>query len=191
MFPTTVRSTGVSKRTARWLATAMTLAALAVLPPFVGPAAAVTAKDIQVAARSVAFLSNPPTGTVEVAVVFDPGNADSKADADSIKGLITQFPKAGGATLAPVLVPSDQLGQLSGKGVVFMASGVGNAGAVFSAAASDGVPTLSIGEACVRAGHCVVGVVTSPKVQILVNKSAAEAASVSFKSAFLMMIQEV
>lgn len=191
MLPDTVHAVRLPQGLARWLVTGLALMALVAVSPFARPAAAVTAKDIQVAARSVAFLSNPPSGTVQAAIVFDPANADSKAEAESVKSLISQFPKAGGATLSPVLVPSDQLGQLAGKGVVFMASGVGNAAAVFDAAASNGVPTLSIGESCVRAGHCVVGVVTSPKVQILVNKSAAEAASVSFKSAFLMMIQEV
>jgi hypothetical protein len=44
---------------------------------------------------------------------------------------------------------------------------------------------------CVRSGRCVVGVSTSPRVEIVVSRAAAKAAGVSFSQAFRVMIREI
>jgi hypothetical protein len=44
---------------------------------------------------------------------------------------------------------------------------------------------------CVRSDRCVVGVSTSPRVEIVVSRAAAKAAGVSFSQAFRVMIREI
>jgi hypothetical protein len=155
-------------------------------------AADVGAKDVQVAARSIAFLENAPKGDTPTAIIFSAGNATSKTEAEQIKTLLEKNSKAGKATLKPVLVSSDALDNLANVKVAFLTSDLAASGAAaFEAAAAKGIPTISIGKACVDAGNCVVGVISSPKVQIFVNAAAAAKASASFSSAFRMMIKEI
>ncbi|WP_374763043.1 hypothetical protein [Yunchengibacter salinarum] len=169
----------------------LALALLAALPFVAGAAwAAVTAKDIQVAARSIAFMQNPPTGAVRAVVVFEAGNADSKAAAEVVAAQVADNPKAGKATLEPVVAAADSV---AGAAVVFIPDGLSAAASdkAGAAAKAAGIPTIGFGETCVRAGHCVVGISTTPKVTILINKAAAASAGIGFSAAFLMMVQEV
>jgi hypothetical protein len=168
------------------------LAATLLLSAFPANAADIGAKDVQVAARSIAFLENAPKGDTLTAIIFSAGNAAAQTEAEQIKTLLEKNSKAGKATLKPILVSSDALSELTNVKVAFLTSDLAASGeAVFEAASSKGIPTISIGKACVDAGNCVVGVISSPKVQIFVNAAAAVRASASFSSAFRMMIKEI
>ncbi|BAI73455.1 hypothetical protein AZL_028170 [Azospirillum sp. B510] len=152
-----------------------------------------TAKDVQVIAKTLGFTVPPLTGAVKVAVVFDPASPASQKDADDLKGILGSGLAVGAATLSPVLVPIAQLDAgLNGTGLVLVTSGLSaQQERVFAAAKAKKLISVSPDAACVRSGHCVMGIKSEPKVEIVINKSAADASSVSFAPAFRMMISEI
>ena len=148
-------------------------------------------KDVQIASRAVSFMTNAPTGAVTAAVVYDPANAASKADADAIVAAIGGGLKAGKATLTAKLVSTDSLGDLAGAKVVFIAEDTASQhAAIFSASSAQSILVISTDMSCVDAGNCIVGVASKPKVEIVVSKAARAAAGIDFKPAFLMMVKE-
>ncbi|WP_207483754.1 YfiR/HmsC family protein [Arenibaculum pallidiluteum] len=153
----------------------------------------VGAKDVQVIAKTVGFTTPPLTGQVKVAVVFDAAAAASQKDAEALKGILGAGLAAGAATLVPVMVPVDQVeAGLDGAAIAFVTTGLSaHYDKVFAAAKAKKVLSVSTDAACVQAGRCVMGVKSEPKVEILVNKAAAEASSVAFAPAFRMMISEI
>ncbi|WP_035693716.1 hypothetical protein [Azospirillum halopraeferens] len=153
----------------------------------------VGAKDVQVAAKTFGFTVPPLTGTVTVAVVFDPGVPASQADADQLKTILGSGLAVGTATLVPVLVPVAQLdGGLDGANVAFLTGGLSaHHERIFAATKAKKLLSVSADTSCVQSARCVMGVKSEPKVEILVNKAAAEASSVSFAPAFRMMISEL
>jgi len=154
-------------------------------------AADTSAKDIQIAARAVAFMTNAPSGDVMTAIVYDPANAASQSEADAIMAAMAKGVKAGKAKLLPKLVPIDSLGNISGSKVAFITGGMGSHhAAIFAAASTQAILVISTDMDCVNAGNCVVGVASKPKVEIIISSSARTAADISFKSAFLMMVKE-
>jgi len=150
-------------------------------------------KDVQVAAKTVGFTSPPLTGTVKVAVVFDAAVPQSQKDAEALKGILGSGLAAGAATLVPVAVPVEQVeAGLDGVGLVFVTGGLAaHHDKIFAATKARKLLSVSTDGACVQAGKCVMGVKSEPKVEIQVNKAAAEASSVAFAPAFRMMISEI
>lgn len=154
--------------------------------------AATSEKDMQIAMRAVTFWEDTPSGQAVAAIVYDPANESSKSEAEVIKGFLEANPSAGSASLVPKLVAVGDLSGLSGASVAFVTEGLGGQHeAIFSKAAGAGVLTISSDRACVEAGKCVVSVTSKPRVEIVVNKSAADASSVAFQSAFLMLVKEI
>lgn len=152
-------------------------------------AQATTKKDLNILGRALGFVEGGPTGTITAAIVHDPSNADSKAHADELMGLMS-----GGLTVGKITLQGSLVDITAGNGgstpVAFVTRGIaGNEAGYFSAIASNG--TIVVGElSCVEAGNCVINVVSSPSVKIYVSKAASASASVSFASAFRMMITE-
>ena len=130
------------------------------------------------------------TGNVKMAIVHDAANAESKAHADELSGLIGPGLKVGKVTLEAVLIDSSSLSGIEGVKAAFVTNGLGgNASGIFSKTSSNGI--VSVGDlACVDAGQCVLNVESTPTVKIYVSKAAASASSVSFSDAFRMMITE-
>lgn len=158
------------------------------------PAAAeTTARDVEVAARAVAFLASKPTGEQPTAIVYDPANAESQADADALKAILSGGVNAGKVTLgAPKLVAVGDLGGLAGMQVAFVAKGTGSHhAAIAAAAAAQKTLTMSADLECVRSGSCVVGIQGQPNVEIYISKQASQASGQEFSSAFLMMAKEI
>lgn len=149
-------------------------------------------KDVLVASRALNFISPKPSGTVIAAIIYDPSNAASKADADGLMATIGSSLKAGKVTLSAKLVEINNLAEVSGAGIAFVTDGLAaNHGAIANQLSGTGVLAASTDLACVQAGKCALGVSTSPKVEIFVNKAAAGSAGLEFLPAFLMMVKEV
>jgi hypothetical protein len=164
-------------------------AALAVLAaPAVSHADA--AKDLQVAGRALSFLENGPTGRVTIGVVFDPAKPSSVAEKDAVMAAMGGGYSAGALTIVGAPMPVSALGGAGGVKALFVTTGV-NYGAVGAAAKAKKVITIGTDPACVKSGACVMGVSTEPKVEITVNRSAADAVGAAFKAAFRMMIKEI
>lgn len=177
---------GVSKLMA---AAAVSLAVAGGAPAW----AATGQKDVQVAAKTFGFTDPALSGTVKVGLVYDAANPASQAEAEAVRGILGEGLKAGAATLVPVMVPVGQLdGALGDVRVVFVMGGMAaHYDRIFAATQARKLLSVSTDAGCVRAGRCVMGVASEPKVEIIVNKAAAEASSVAFSPAFRMMISEI
>jgi hypothetical protein len=173
------------------LRTNLVSAALAVTAVAVaGSAHADSAKDLQVAGRALTFLENGPTGRAVLGVVFDPAKPASVAEKNAVMAAIGGGYSAGALTLTGKAVEAGDVAGAAGVNALFITGGVNyaNVGAVAKARK---LVTIGSGPACVSSGACVMGVTTDPKVEIIVNRSAAAAVGVAFKAAFRMMIKEI
>ena len=152
----------------------------------------VTAKDVQVMARALGFVEKPPSGEVNIAIVFAPGNAQSAKEATDLQAMLGSGLKAGNLTLKPVMVKIDELGSAGDVAAFLLTDGVGADGAkVAGATKAKQKPCITTDITQVQSGACVMGVKSEPKVEIVVNKAAAADAGVSFAASFRMMITEL
>jgi hypothetical protein len=180
-------SSFAARRPAR-RAAALLVAALVPLAP---ACAETTAKDAQVIVKAIGFQAAKPGGDVKVAVVFAPDQPESVKDAEQAKAAL-EAAKTPTLTPVPVLVPATQLSALDQCQLVFVTAGTAAVrDAVFEAAKARKLLTVSTDAACAQGGKCVMAVKSEPRVEILVNRAAAQASSVEFTTAFRMMISEI
>jgi hypothetical protein len=166
-----------------------TLVAIVFAP--VAARATVTAKDIQVAARVLGFITTPVTGTVKLGIVYDPANAASMADERALLGILGSGLTIGNVTLVPEPVQLAKVGSAD-TDVLFLTGGLGaSAAPVGAAAAARKEMCITTDIAAVQAGDCAVDVQADPTVQITVNKSVADSSGLSFGTDFLLMITEI
>jgi hypothetical protein len=144
-----------------------------------------TQKEVQILAKTIGFLEPPPSGASIVAIAYDASNPASRADADSIASYFGDGLKAGAAVVTAKVTP---VGQLPAGGfiAVVAASGV-NLEQVSSATRSLHATCITADTRAVEAGQCVMSVKSDPKVEILINRTAATNSGVTFGSAFLLM----
>ncbi len=151
-------------------------------------ASADTAKDLQISGRALTFLESGPSGHAVLGIVFDPAKPASVAQKDAVMAALGSGLDVGGLTLVGKPIEAGSIS--GGVTALYVTTGV-NFAAVGAAAKAHKLVTVSADHACVASGACVLGVTTSPKVEITVNRAAAAAVGVSFKSAFRMMITEI
>lgn len=144
--------------------------------------------NVPVAARVMSFVQPPQTGAVPVAVLFVPGNETSEAEAEAID----RAARASSTGIRTRRIPVAAMNSLSGYKVAFVTKGLkAEQGGIAEVAVRSSVLTISSDPTCVQSAHCVVGIATSPTVQITVNRAAARAAKIRFGSAFLMLVKEI
>lgn len=150
-------------------------------------------KDLSVGLKTLPLLQNKITGTTVTAIIFDPSNAASRSDADTIKAAIEANPSApGGAILSPLMLPVGELSKLAQAKIAFVAAGVKPSfDRIAAAASSAGVLTISADLDCVKADVCILGVESSPVVEVYYSKVAADAARIGFAQAFVMLAKQI
>lgn len=154
--------------------------------------AEVSKSDLLVASKALNFMVPKVTGAISIAVVFDPSDAGSLAEANQAMSLIGGGLKAGKSNLTAVKVPVGDLSAISTSKMVLVTAGTGaHRKAIKSAADAANVLTVSTDMSCVESTNCVAGVVSRPKVIIKISKSAKSAAAIEFASAFTMMVLEI
>jgi len=153
--------------------------------------AAATQKDMQIAGRVLGFVSTPITGDVKFGIVYDPANAASNKEEQDLVALLGSSLKVGNVNFIPVPVPIDKIDGTPSD-VLFLTGGLGADGAKAGAAAKAKKEICITADiAATQAGSCALSIQSEPKVQITVNKAAADASGVSFSAAFKMMITEI
>ena len=145
-------------------------------------------RDLQLIGRALSFVEGGATGDVTLAIVYSDDVAGSQAEAESISGLIGSGLNAGQVTLQAQLIPVSEISGLGSDSALFVPAGMS---AHYGDISASSAVTVSTDRACAEAGACVVAVQSDPSVEIFVSRSAAEARSVSFASAFRMMINEL
>lgn len=149
------------------------------------PVLADSVKDFETISKAIGFINGGPSGTVEMDILYDAGNADSAAHADEVMALVASGVGSGKVKLTGKKVSS--AGAASSP-VIFVTRGASSMyGAALSKAAANGGLTVSTDEACLGSG-CVLVVKTEPSVDILVSTTAAGTTGTEFASAFSMMI---
>ena len=166
------------------------VAALAIGWSGPSPAVEPTVRDLQVLARAMGFLDRSPTGTAEIGIVFPEQSAAGRAEAQRIAASFGTGLRAGNLTVTPRLVTAESAAGV-GLGVLLLTdAAVGQAAALARSLAGRSVLTVATDRGLVDAGLVVMAVRGEPRVEILVNRAAAQAAGVGFAPAFRMMIQE-
>lgn len=158
------------------------------------PALAATNKDdLAVGVKSIPLLEKKIQGSAAVAVVFNPADAESKGEADVIKGIFDGGLDApGGVKLSASLVPVSELGKISGSQIVVLTGGLKSYfEAIATAVNGAGVLSLSTDLECVRSNKCILGIVSKPSVEIYYSSKAAADANVSFATAFTMLVKKI
>jgi hypothetical protein len=141
-------------------------------------------------ARALSFLQPALSGSVTAAIVYQPGNAGSEAEARAIEAALGNGVVIGSLTLKPRRVSASALDGLAGAKVAFVTRAA-NHRLVASAAAQRSIITISSDPDCAQAGFCVVSISSGSKVQITVSKAACNAAKIKFGAAFLMLVKEL
>jgi hypothetical protein len=155
--------------------------------------AATDRQDILVGVKTLPLLSNKITGTVKLAIVFDPASPASKSEANEIKAILDSgFEAPDDLKLGGVLVPVTDLGMIAGSRIAVLTEGLsGHYDAISNVASANGVLTMSTDLGCVQANKCVLGIVSKPHVEIYFSKTAADAAKIGFEQAFTMLVKQI
>jgi hypothetical protein len=168
------------------------MVAYAVLVLSAAPAwAEVSPLDVQVAGRALSFLARPLTGEVTMGIVYSRGNVDSIRDAQDLEKQLGSGLRVGNLTLKPQLVPVTEAARAN-VGLFFVTPGTGtDAAALLDITRTKHIPCVTTDMGQVTAGRCAVGVRSTPKIEIVVNRAAAAASGTTFSTVFRMMITEL
>ena len=146
--------------------------------------------DLDVLTRSLNFLIDPPTGDVDLAIVYDSTSAMSTADARDIVDL-AKAKKGSGFTLIPRLIDQRALESLDSADLVLLATGADALYAkVFDRARANKTLVVSLNQNCIDLGLCVMWIKGKPDVRIVLHRAAAQTVNARFNTTFRMMVQE-
>ena len=166
-------------------------AAILIAASSLAAAAEFDAKDGQILGRTLGYSGDGMTGVAVVGIVFSPANPGSQHEAEIIRAVIGDGLATGRIRLQARLVPVDTLSGVTGLNALYLTTGLPeDTETIFSVARRLRAPTISANLTCVEAGRCVVGFISEPTVQILLNEGAAERIGVHFLQAFRMLVRE-
>lgn len=147
-------------------------------------------QDLKVAARIMGFLEIPVSGNVLLAIVFNPSDTASRAEATALADLGDKNLSAGDLTLRLCLVEQGRLATTAGYDAIFTTTGVDQK-LLGASLGQRHVPCLTRHLEQVQHGACTVAINTDPVVRIVVNAANAAADNVRFATAFRMMVVEI
>ena len=154
-----------------------------------------TGKDLVVAARSLAFLSQRATSELRTVIIYAPDQDASRREAEAIASLLSGSFSAGRVRLiaaSPVLIPASNLSALENKDVAFVTGSLGAWHAsIAEASARRHVVTVTNDLSCVTSGNCVMGVRSEPRVQVIINRKLADRSSIDFAPGFRLLVTEL
>jgi len=149
-------------------------------------------KDVMIVVRTFSFLANPPTGMVDLAVVYDPSKPTSVEDKENVYLTIDGGTQVGSILVRSIPVPITDIDTLRKYHFILFTSDLDIAYVhEVNSLISDSTVTMSTNLTYVREGDCVLGVISEPKVRILVNSLALKKANLQFLTTFRMIVTEV
>jgi hypothetical protein len=162
---------------------------LAVAEPRAGIAASLSPQEVQVLGKALNFVQLPPRSSTTIAVVYASSDAASRADAEQIAAEIGDGFRVGNVVFTPRTIDIAALATIE-PAVIVTAAGA-NGDAVTRASREHQALCVTAELAAVRSGSCIMTIQSNPKVEIVLNTSAARAAGVAFPIAFHMMVREL
>jgi ethanolamine ammonia-lyase large subunit len=162
------------------------------------PAMATDQLELAIGFHTLPMLNPKWSGNVAVAIVYDPDNPASKADAENIKRLIVSGVGIAGFHLISTLIDVNELNKLSRSADASGTIAIITPGltkdmltAVGNAARNAGALSMSTDLDCVEYGHCILGLAAKPKIKILYNDYVAKASGIVFIEAFALMVSGI
>lgn len=149
-----------------------------------------TLQDLQIASHVLHFLDTPIAGELCLAIVFNPLDAASRAEATALVSLAAKGLSAGDLILRPCLVEQGKLASVTGYGAVFSTTGV-DQHLLGASLWLRHVPCLTRHLEQVQSGACTVAIGTEPAVSIVLSATNAASDGVRFATAFRMMVPEI
>jgi hypothetical protein len=154
-------------------------------------AGATSPKDLKIGIHVIDFVTNAPSGRTGFGIIYDSRSRESLEDAqaimDSLSAPALKLPDG----LKPVLIDIKDLDQAGNLRVLVVAD---HMKAYYDQLADYGRRThtlaLSSDLDCVRSGRCTVGIVSGPRVEVIVSTRQAQASGIQFSEAFRMMVTE-
>ena len=151
----------------------------------------VTMKDIQVIGRTLGFMVDARSGTMQLGIVYLRGSPESVRQATAMQATLGTGLSAGKLVLQPKMVPADELSTIDHVEALFIVPDASSAAAAGATAAGRlHVPIISKDVACAAAGQCVVAFQSEPLVEIVFSPSAAANEGVRFTAAFRMLVKQ-
>ncbi len=156
---------------------------------FHNPALAqITDRDIQIVARTLGFLDPPMSGNIRMGILHDPSSTRSAQEAENVRRLTANGLQVGNMTLRPVMLDPARVDSAQIDFILLVNS---NGSASVLPPPGSNQPCITTDLARVQNGECHIGIQSTPRVQILVNRQAAINANLRFATAFRMMISEI
>lgn len=156
-----------------------------------GVAADISPLDLQIVARALSFMERPLSGRVRVGVVYSPRSPRSASQAEQLRTQLGAGMKVGNLELVPVMVPLDDA-ETAGVDIFLLTEHV-PAGEMSLAGISKARQIMCVTTDIekVRSGGCIMAIRSKPKVEIIVNRNAANNSGLRFATAFRVMVTEI
>jgi len=158
-----------------------------------GAVIAMDKTDLMVGMKTLPLLNNKITGSIKIAIVFDPNQHDSKLEAETVKSLIDSgLELPGDLSADAVMIPVSQLEKMASVKIAIITSNlVAYYNQISNAATQYKILTMSTDLDCVQHNKCVLGIISKPRVEIYYSKIAAANSEISFGQAFTTLIKPV
>ncbi len=156
-------------------------------------ASATERADIVAGLNALPLLTSKLTGDITMAVIYDPADAVSSAEATGIKAIVDAgMPVPGGGKLSAILVGVGELSKLARAQIAFVTKGLTQYYADISTATSAAsILTITTDIDCVSAAKCILGVATKPGITIYFSKTASDSAKIEFMQEFIMLAKQL
>lgn len=156
--------------------------------------APVSKTDASVIVKSLDYVRGlrPDNGTLNVGIVYDPGNGASQQEAQVVYDLLKSMPQLEAGRLSPSLVSIHALGQHKSSQILYIARGLNDYYArIRDFSHTNHVFNISLDRGCADTGCCAVAVQTGSKVKIFLNVEAMENSGFDVDATFRYMAVRV
>jgi len=159
--------------------------ALAGLPAGAGP---ISVLEVKIELRVLDFMTDPANRTV-VAVLYDRDVRGSAEEAAAILQALEESQELARNKIAPRLMDAHALPSAKNLKAVILPPGLTDE-SVMQYGIANHTLVMSSGNACVRNHRCMVGVTTTPDVEIGIDSPAIHAGRIQFADGFQLMVKE-
>src|SRR5579859_4583783 len=144
--------------------------------------------EVKIELRVLDFMTDP-SNREAVAVIYDRDKSGSAEEAASILQTLEETHELARNKIAPRLMELHALASAKGLKAVILPAGIAD-DSVMQYGIANQTLVMSSGSACVRNHRCMVGVSTTPDVEIGVDSPAIHAGRIQFADGFQLMVKE-
>jgi hypothetical protein len=161
--------------------------ALAGLTAQAGPTSVL---EVKIELRVMDFIAEPANRSA-VAVLYDRDLHGSMDEADAILDALEESRELVRNKISPRLVEVHALSSAKGLKAVILPASLATANeSVMQYGVANQTLVLSSGSGCLRSHRCMVGVSTSPDVEIGIDSRSIHAGNIHFADGFQLMVKE-